>query len=90
MAKTIFRYNGSIRALRLVLLTAYTAFAHVNNPAKNEEPYHKGFTLFRSFNMRSTDKLPDAVSFYSFRIPAVVATTTRRILAFAECQPHNT
>jgi sialidase-1 len=89
MAKTMFSFNGSIRALRLVLLTAYTVFAHVNDPSKNEKPYHKGFTLFRSSNMHNTDKLPNGVGFHSFRIPAVVTTTTRRILAFTEGQPHN-
>ncbi|KAM6527361.1 hypothetical protein FSOLCH5_003430 [Fusarium solani] len=85
----MFSFNGSLRALLLVLLTACTVFANVNDPAKNQTPYHKGFALFRSSNMRNADKLPNGVGFHSFRIPAVVTTTTGRILAFAEGRRHN-
>jgi hypothetical protein len=69
MAKAMFSFNGTIRVLRLVLLTAYTVFAHVNDPAKDQIPYHKSFTLFRSSNMRNTDELPNGVGFHSFRSP---------------------
>ncbi|KAH7110243.1 Sialidase [Dactylonectria macrodidyma] len=39
--------------------------------------------------MRNADKLPNGIGFHSFRIPAVVTTTTGRILTFAEGRRHN-
>jgi sialidase-1 len=39
--------------------------------------------------MTSPDRLPSGVGFHSFRIPAVVTTSTGRILAFAEGRRHN-
>ncbi|KAK9384171.1 hypothetical protein V1515DRAFT_583195 [Lipomyces mesembrius] len=39
--------------------------------------------------MASPDKLASGVGFHSFRIPAVVRTSTGRILAFAEGRRHN-
>ena len=58
--------------------------AVVDDPAKDATPYHTEFVLFRSGNMASPDKLSTGIGFHSFRIPAVVRTTTGRILAFAE------
>lgn len=71
-------------ALLFALLTAGTALANVPDPAKDAAPYQKGFALFRSANMAGADKLSSGIGFHSFRIPAVVRTTTGRILAFAE------
>lgn len=85
----MFPFNGSVRAVLFVLLVASIVLANVNDPAKNAAPYHKGFALFRSSNMAKADKLTNGVGFHSFRIPAVVTTTTGRILAFAEGRRHN-
>jgi sialidase-1 len=60
------------------------AAAIVDDPAKNTTPYMDSFPLFRSSNMANPDKLPSGVGFHSFRIPAVVRTSTGRILAFSE------
>ena len=73
----------------LATLTAVTGLASlacavVDDPAKDATPYHKEFVLFRSANMASPDKLASGVGFHSFRIPAVVRTSTGRILAFSE------
>ncbi|KAJ5691753.1 hypothetical protein N7462_001176 [Penicillium macrosclerotiorum] len=71
--------------LELVLETA----AIVDDPAKDATPYHAEFPLFRSANMASPDKLASGVGFHSFRIPAVVRTSTDRIIAFAEGRRHD-
>ncbi|WP_461034945.1 exo-alpha-sialidase [Streptomyces mayteni] len=63
--------------------------AAVDDPAKDAAPYHRAFALFRSANMSSPDRLSSGVGFHSFRIPAVVTTSTGRILAFAEGRRHN-
>ncbi|KAH7116664.1 Sialidase [Dactylonectria estremocensis] len=39
--------------------------------------------------MAKADKLTNGIKFHSFRIPAVITTTTGRILAFAEGRRHN-
>ena len=64
------------------------SWAAVDDPAKNAAPYHKEFVLFRSANMANPDKLSSGIGFHSFRIPAVVRTSTGRILAFAEGRRH--
>ncbi|TDC27567.1 exo-alpha-sialidase [Streptomyces sp. 8K308] len=66
-----------------------TAAAAVDDPARNAAPYHRAFPLFRSANMSSPDRLSSGVGFHSFRIPAVVTTSTGRILAFAEGRRHD-
>lgn len=63
--------------------------AAVDDPAAGAAPYHRAFPLFRSANMSSPDRLSSGVGFHSFRIPAVVTTSTGRILAFAEGRRHN-
>lgn len=70
-------------------LTPGPAFAVVTDPAKDAAPYMTGFPLFRSANMSSPDKLATGIGFHSFRIPAVVRTSTGRLLAFAEGRRHN-
>ncbi|KAK9311231.1 glycoside hydrolase family 33 protein [Lipomyces starkeyi] len=75
--------------LSVVTFAAYLVCAVVDDPAKDVTPYHNEFTLFRSANMASPDKLANGVGFHSFRIPAVVRTSTGRILAFAEGRRHN-
>lgn len=74
----------------LALATAAIALpaTAVDDPAGEAKQYHKEFALFRSANMDSADKLSSGVGFHSFRIPAVVRTTTGRILAFAEGRRH--
>jgi sialidase-1 len=64
-------------------------FAAVDDPAKDATPYHAEFPLFRSANMATPDKLASGIGFHSFRIPAVVTTSTGRILAFAEGRRHD-
>ncbi|KAK2759167.1 hypothetical protein FQN54_003267 [Arachnomyces sp. PD_36] len=75
----------------LTLLTAMSTLTHarVDDPAGDEAEYHTEFPLFRSANMDGADKLSSGIGFHSFRIPAVVTTTTGRILAFAEGRRHN-
>ncbi|KAL1953730.1 hypothetical protein VTO42DRAFT_2329 [Malbranchea cinnamomea] len=72
-----------------VITAVSLASAAVDDPAKDATPYHTAFPLFRSSNMASPDKLPSGIGFHSFRIPAVVRTSTGRILAFAEGRRHN-
>jgi sialidase-1 len=82
-----------MRVLRTLLLLGLalvpSTLAVVDDPAKDATPYHDEFPLFRSANMNSPDKLSSGVGFHSFRIPAVVRTTTGRILAFAEGRRHD-
>lgn len=66
-----------------------TTIATVDDPAKDATPYHAEFPLFHSANMNPPDKLPSGVGFHSFRIPAVIRTSTGRILAFAEGRRHD-
>ena len=73
-----------LHSIALWALLAPLSHAVVDDPAKDAAPYHKEFVLFRSANMASPDKLSSGVGFHSFRIPAVVRTSTGRILAFAE------
>ncbi|KAK8920312.1 hypothetical protein H634G_02517 [Metarhizium anisopliae BRIP 53293] len=61
----------------------------VKDVAKDVSPAHKEFVLFHSSNMKGADKLPFAVRFHSFRVPALVTTATGRVLAFAEGRRHN-
>ncbi|KID97187.1 extracellular sialidase/neuraminidase, partial [Metarhizium majus ARSEF 297] len=56
----------------------------VKDVAKDVPQTHKEFVLFHSSNMKGADKLPFAVIFHSFRVPALVTTSTGRVLAFAE------
>ncbi|MEO3927782.1 exo-alpha-sialidase [Micromonosporaceae bacterium B7E4] len=76
-------------AAAVVMPPTGTALAVVDDPAKDAAQYHTVFPLFRSANMSSPDKLSSGVGFHSFRIPAVVRTSTGRILAFAEGRRHN-
>ncbi|GES62046.1 extracellular sialidase/neuraminidase [Aspergillus terreus] len=78
-----------MRILPWLIAAASCVSANVNDPAKDATPYHVEFPLFRSANMASADKLSTGVGFHSFRIPAVVRTTTGRILAFAEGRRHD-
>ncbi|KAK9493142.1 glycoside hydrolase family 33 protein [Lipomyces doorenjongii] len=78
-----------LATLTVVTVAAFLVCAVVDDPAKHANPYHKEFTLFHSANMASPDKLASGVGFHSFRIPAVVRTSTGRILAFAEGRRHN-
>lgn len=71
------------------MLGAGLASAAVNDPAKDATPSHKEFALFKSANMAGADKLFSGIGFHSFRIPAVVTTTTGRILAFSEGRRHD-
>lgn len=73
----------------LLAVARPSAVANVDDPAKDANPYHKGFALFKSANMANADKLPSGIGFHSFRIPAVVTTSTGRILAFAEGRRHD-
>ncbi|TDC43983.1 exo-alpha-sialidase [Micromonospora sp. KC213] len=66
-----------------------TASAAVEDPAGSAAQYHVGFPLFRSANMPNPDRLASGVGFHSFRIPAVVKTSTGRLLAFAEGRRYN-
>ncbi|MFE9656467.1 exo-alpha-sialidase [Micromonospora sp. NPDC006431] len=66
-----------------------SASAAVEDPAGSAAQYHVGFPLFRSANMSSPDRLVSGVGFHSFRIPAVVKTSSGRLLAFAEGRRHN-
>jgi sialidase-1 len=75
-------------ALAVAVQPAATAAAAVEDPAESATPYHSAFPLFRSANMSSPDRLPSGVGFHSFRIPAVVTTSSGRILAFAEGRRH--
>jgi sialidase-1 len=75
-------------AAALWALFAPLSLAVVDDPAKDAAPYHREFVLFRSANMASPDKLSSGIGFHSFRIPAVVRTSTGRILAFAEGRRH--
>lgn len=69
----------------VVAVTALATFSHaVSDPAKDATPYHDAFVLFNSANMPSADKLSTGIGFHTFRIPAVVTTTTGRVLAFSE------
>ncbi|KAH6842908.1 glycoside hydrolase family 33 protein [Chaetomium sp. MPI-CAGE-AT-0009] len=77
------------QGIALWALLAPLSQANVVDPAKDATPYHKEFVLFRSANMASPDKLSSGIGFHSFRIPAVVTTSTGRILAFAEGRRHN-
>lgn len=77
--------NGWLTAM----LGAGLASAAVKDPAKDATPSHKEFALFKSANMAGADKLSTGIGFHSFRIPAVVTTTTGRILAFAEGRRHD-
>ncbi|PVH68065.1 glycoside hydrolase family 33 protein [Cadophora sp. DSE1049] len=77
-----------LATLTVVMSMASLACAVVDDPAKDATPYHKEFVLFGSANMASPDKLASGVGFHSFRIPAVVRTTTGRILAFSEGRKH--
>lgn len=78
----------SMRFMILALLVQFLPAWAINDPAKSAAPYHDEFPLFRSANMASPDKLSTGIGFHSFRIPAVVRTTTGRILAFAEGRRH--
>ncbi|KAH8592589.1 glycoside hydrolase family 33 protein [Bisporella sp. PMI_857] len=77
-----------LSTLTAVMGMASLACAVVDDPAKDATPYHKEFVLFRSANMASPDKLASGIGFHSFRIPAVVRTSTGRILAFSEGRRH--
>jgi sialidase-1 len=77
------------QGIALWALLAPLSHAVVDDPAKDAAPYHNEFVLFRSANMASPDKLASGIGFHSFRIPAVVRTSTGRILAFAEGRRHN-
>jgi sialidase-1 len=74
-------------ALAVAVQPTGTAAAQ-EDPAGSATPYHNAFPLFRSANMTSPDRLSSGVGFHSFRIPAVVTTSTGRILAFAEGRRH--
>jgi sialidase-1 len=74
-------------ALALATQSSHVASA-AEDPAGSATPYHEVFPLFRSANMSSPDELSSGVGFHSFRIPAVVTTSTGRILAFAEGRRH--
>lgn len=76
-------------AVAAVVPPTGAAQAAVVDPAKDAAQYHVGFPLFRSANMSTPDRLSTGIGFHSFRIPAVVRTTTGRILAFAEGRRHN-
>ncbi|SPO07247.1 probable extracellular sialidase/neuraminidase [Cephalotrichum gorgonifer] len=76
-------------ALLVALMAMGPASAVVDDPAKDATPTHSVFTLFRSANMANADKLASGIGFHSFRIPAVVTTSTGRILAFAEGRRHD-
>ncbi|RHZ46617.1 putative extracellular sialidase/neuraminidase [Aspergillus thermomutatus] len=78
----------SMRFIILALLLQVLPAWAINDPAKSATPYHDEFPLFRSANMASPDKLSTGIGFHSFRIPAVIRTTTGRILAFAEGRRH--
>ncbi|KAK4127307.1 glycoside hydrolase family 33 protein [Parathielavia appendiculata] len=78
-----------LRSATLWALLAPLSYAVVDDPAIEAAPYHKEFVLFRSANMASPDKLSSGIGFHSFRIPAVVRTSTGRLLAFAEGRRHN-
>lgn len=78
-----------LQGIALWALLTPLSQANVPDPAKDATPYHKEFVLFRSANMASPDKLSSGIGFHSFRIPAVVTTSTGRILAFAEGRRHN-
>ncbi|EFY93780.1 extracellular sialidase/neuraminidase [Metarhizium acridum CQMa 102] len=65
------------------------AAAVVKDIAKDVPPAHKEFVLFKSSNMAGADKLANGVGFHSFRVPAVVTTSTGRVLAFAEGRRHD-
>jgi sialidase-1 len=78
-----------LQSVALWALLAPLSHAVVDDPAGDAAPYHKEFVLFRSANMASPDKLSSGIGFHSFRIPAVVRTSTGRILAFAEGRRHN-
>jgi sialidase-1 len=71
------------------MLGAGLGSAAVTDPAKDATPYHTRFALFKSANMAGADKLSTGIGFHSFRIPAIVTTTTGRILAFAEGRRHD-
>ncbi|PZG01936.1 exo-alpha-sialidase [Micromonospora deserti] len=76
-------------AVAAVVAPYGSASAAVDDPAGSAAQYHVGFPLFRSANMSSPDRLASGVGFHSFRIPAVVKTSTGRLLAFAEGRRHN-
>jgi sialidase-1 len=78
-----------LQGLALWALLAPFSHAKVDDPAGDAAQYHKEFVLFRSANMASPDKLASGIGFHSFRIPAVVRTSTGRLLAFAEGRRHN-
>ncbi|KAL2018116.1 hypothetical protein VTK56DRAFT_1246 [Thermocarpiscus australiensis] len=78
-----------LSGIALWALLAPLSQAAVDDPAKDAAPSHKAFVLFRSANMASPDKLSTGIGFHSFRIPAVVKTSTGRILAFAEGRRHD-
>jgi sialidase-1 len=77
---------GIKKWLGLAVFTALASFttANVPDPAKDAKQYHDEFVLFRSANMASADKLSTGTGYHTFRIPAVVKTSTGRLLAFAE------
>jgi sialidase-1 len=75
-------------ALAVAVESPTQAAAAQEDPAGSATPYHRAFALFRSANMSSPDRLPSGIGFHSFRIPAVVTTSTGRILAFAEGRRH--
>ena len=73
----------------LVAVAHPAGLTNVDDPAQDAAQYHKEFALFRSANMANADKLSSGIGFHSFRIPAVVTTSTGRILAFAEGRRHD-
>lgn len=77
---------GLKKWISLAAITAMATFATANvpDPAKDATPYHSEFVLFRSANMAGADKLSTGIGFHTFRIPAVVRTSTGRMIAFAE------
>ncbi|MDT0346895.1 exo-alpha-sialidase [Streptomyces litchfieldiae] len=91
--KTLTRLTAAVAAALGIALTLLAqpsgAAAAVDDPAASAAQYHREFVLFRSANMSSPDKLSSGVGFHSFRIPAVVTTSTGRLLAFAEGRRHN-
>ncbi|KAH8897214.1 neuraminidase [Thozetella sp. PMI_491] len=81
-----------MRGILVLFGAAFSLVRAVDDPAKSAAESSEKFVLFRSANMASPDELTSGdtpIGFHSFRIPAVVRTTTGTILAFAEGRRHN-
>ncbi|KAF7329630.1 Glycoside hydrolase family 33 protein [Mycena kentingensis (nom. inval.)] len=77
-----------VTLVALVSTFIRVAFAQVDDPASSQSPIHVKYALFRPNNLADPDSFLD-ITYHTFRIPAVVTTSTGRLIAFAEGRRHD-